>query len=101
MYCTRHQVILSTCWLSIVLVLMCNVFIFAHAAAEPKQDLAFSEEDKQFLDKLIAEFLFDPIGAQRISIKDTRRNVWGEVVQITVEGWLVPGDGVKPATIFS
>jgi hypothetical protein len=100
MYCVRRQLTSVACWLSIVSTLICNSFIAGHAAAEPQQKSILSEQDKQFLDKLIAEFLFDPKGAQRVLIQNAVRDVWGAVHQTTMEGWLVPSDGAKPPTVF-
>lgn len=72
----------------------------AYAAEQCEQKTVLSQQDKQFLDKLIAEFLFDPKGAQRVLIKNAERDVWGAVHQATAAGWLVPGDGTKAAMVF-
>src|SRR5262245_29360745 len=53
------QVILVTCWIFIISSLIFNLFVFGHAAAEPKQDLAPSEEQLP-LDQRMMNILTDP-----------------------------------------
>jgi hypothetical protein len=48
-----------------------------------------SADDKAFLDGLMKDFLFDPRGAQRVSVKVVVRSVWGGDAEGWSEGWLV------------
>jgi len=61
-----------------------------------------SKADRDFLDCLISEFLFDPKGAVRVcihagAIRPTRPFSWGGD---TREGWLVGGRGREPDRVY-
>src|SRR5215472_14487051 len=105
MRCTRCQVILATCWISIASALTCNVFVFGHAAAEPKQDPALSEK-RPPLDERMMNILTDP----KTSF-DAKREAAGNLAALNREddpnspgireyaNWLCPTeDGYAPCT---
>src|SRR5438552_14243295 len=59
-----------------------------------------SGEDKKYLDKLMKDFLFDPSGAERVTVKVTVRSVWGGASEMAAEGWYVPGKDGKPGRVY-
>jgi hypothetical protein len=59
-----------------------------------------SSEDAKYLDKLMREFLFDPTGAERVSIKVIVRSVWGGAGETAADGWYVPGKEGKPGRVY-
>ncbi len=71
----------------------------ARAAAPPAQE-KLSAEDRQFLDGLLQEFLFDPKGARRVLVKTSRRTVWAASRVDLRQGWLVPARGKQPARVY-
>ena len=46
------------------------------------------------------DFLFDPSGAERVSVKVTVRSVWGGAGDMAAEGWYVPGKDGKPGRVY-
>ena len=74
------------------------VVVQAHAVEETP---SLTAEDKQYLDGLMREFLFDPEGAERVAVKTVARTVRATVEEITAEGWLVAGKDGKPGRVFS
>ena len=69
-------------------------------AAEPAaKATGLSAADQKLLDGLMKQFLFDPKGAQYVRVKTTCRTVWASTGEILREGWLVPGQNGKIATV--
>jgi hypothetical protein len=63
---------------------------------EPAQESPLAAEDRRLLEGLLADFLFDPRGAERVSVKfdlDGGRSK-------KREGWLVAGKDGKPGRVF-
>ncbi len=65
-----------------------------------EQNLGLSAEGKKFLDSLMKDFLFDPKGAQRVSVKLPVRTIWGTSEQIQAAGWFVPGKDGEPGRVY-
>jgi hypothetical protein len=64
---------------------------------EPPKSL--TAEDKKYLDGLMTEFLFDPKGAERVTIRNAVWSLGGASIE-GVDGWYVPGTGGKPARVY-
>jgi hypothetical protein len=89
--------------------LACALFLLLGAAvadparnppAEDKTSPALSADDVKLLDRLAADFLFDPVGAQRVRINTVARDVWGKTRNVQREGWYVPAKGDRPARVY-
>jgi hypothetical protein len=59
-----------------------------------------SGEDAKYLNKLLKDFLFDPAGAERVSVKVIVRSVWGSASEVPTDGWYVPGKNGKPGRVY-
>jgi hypothetical protein len=57
-------------------------------------------EDKKYLDSLMKEFLFDPQGAERVSVKTLVRTVRGTSSEEICEGWFVRGADGAPDRVY-
>jgi hypothetical protein len=68
-------------------------------APAAEKEPALTAEDKKYLDGLMKEFLFDPQGAQRVTVKVLVRSVWASSEKATAEGWLVAGKKGKPGRV--
>jgi hypothetical protein len=69
----------------------------AHSsAAEPKLGL----EDTRYLEKLVADFLFDPTGAEWVTGEFTYYRVWGGTDTKPRDGWLVRGKGAQGNRVY-
>ena len=66
------------------------------SGAEPK----LTAEDAKYLDKLIADFLFDPTGAERVTGEFPYYSVWGRTGTMSRDGWLVRGKGGQGNRVF-
>src|SRR5262245_14117802 len=63
---------------------------------------ALTADDKKYLDGLMKDFLFDPKGAERVSVKVEIRNAWAHSSEDTAQGWYVPGlDGARGRVYFT
>lgn len=69
-------------------------------ADDKEKEPTLTAEDKTLLDGLFKDFLFDPTGAERVSVKATVRTVWAASREAEVEGWLVPGKDGKPGRVY-
>jgi len=69
--------------------------------AEPGQS-KLTQSDREYLDSLFREFLFDPIGAERVRVKvpDPRFGAWSEAELTARDGWLVKGTKGEPDRVF-
>ena len=65
--------------------------------SEPPKTL--SAEDKKYLDGLMAEFLFDPKGAERVTIRTSVGSLGGVSAE-EVDGWYVPGMNGQPSRVY-
>jgi hypothetical protein len=84
--------------LSLLILLLCLALAGGELPADPKEP-ALAAEDKTYLDGLMKEFLFDPKGAQRVTVKLTVRTVWAASDQALADGWYVPGAMGKPGRV--
>jgi len=66
----------------------------------PNKDPVLTAEDKKYLDGLMKEFLFDPIGAERVSVKANIHTIWGVPNEVEIECWLVPGKVGRPGRVY-
>src|SRR5260370_297410 len=62
---------------------------------------SLKDQDKQFLEGLLKNDLFDPKGAQRVSVMVILRSVWGGSANTPREGWLVNPKGHAPRVFFT
>jgi hypothetical protein len=54
---------------------------------------SISPDDEKLLSALMKDFLFDPLGAQRVEAPATVRSVWGGAQILQLQGWLVQKNG--------
>jgi hypothetical protein len=85
--------------LTIVSVVLLSCAFVAPMPATAK-DPTLSVEDKKYLDGLIKEFLFDPKGAERVTVKMVVHSVWGSADDASAEGWFVAGRDGKPGRVY-
>ena len=85
----------SSCFLMATLSLVLT-FPATMIAAEPK---TLSSEDKTFLDGLLKDLLFDPVGAERVTVNVIERTVWAKEEKKTADGWLKAEAG-RPARVY-
>ncbi len=71
----------------------------ARAAEPAARPPALSAADQKLLDGLLKQSLFDPQGAQYVRVKTMCRTVWASEGDVLREGWLVPGQNGKTATV--
>ena len=82
-------------------VVLLGLCVSVNQAADTKTQAheKLTAKDRQLLEGLFKEFLFDPEGAKRVRVKTTLRNAWAQVVPVQLEGWLVAGKGDSPARV--
>ncbi len=85
--------------LSLVVALLLFSSVVGRVPAVDKAP-TLTAEDKKYLDGLMKEFLFDPNGAERVTVKVVVRTVWASSRDTTAEGWLVAGKDGKPGRVF-
>jgi hypothetical protein len=86
--------------LSLTLPLLLAVALAVAAPVASRQKPALTAEDRKYLDGLMKDFLFDPQGAERVSIKMVVRTVWTDTEVVQVGGWFVPGKGDMPGRVY-
>src|SRR5262249_40377211 len=67
---------------------------------DPAEAEPLAAEEKQLLDGLFEQLLFDPKGAQRVRVKIAMRTAWGGSEQVEREGWLRAGTGGQPDRVY-
>lgn len=89
---SRHRLFVS---LALLLPVTC-------AWGEPavEKEPALTAEDKKYLDGLMREFLFDPKGAERVTVPTVVRTVWASADEVAADGWLVPGKDGRPGRVY-
>ncbi|QEL20687.1 hypothetical protein [Limnoglobus roseus] len=80
----------------VLVVLLVAEFAVPPAAAD---EPTLAAADKKYLDGLMADFLFDPKGAERVAVPVVVRTVWATADEGTTEGWLVPAKDGKPGRV--
>ena len=72
----------------------------ANAAEPATKSSGLTDSDKKLLDKILKQFLFDPVGSQYVQVKTTCRTAWGSDGQIARYGWLKSEKPGYPARVF-
>lgn len=57
-------------------------------------------QDKEYLEGLMKEFVFDPKGAVRVRVKTIVRTAWGASDDAPSEGWLVVGKDGRDGRVY-
>src|SRR5262245_16988828 len=69
-------------------------------AGDQEKAPVLSDADKNYLDELAHDFLFDPALAKRVRVKTPERDVWTKTRTAEREGWYMPAKGNRPARIY-
>src|SRR4051794_33472083 len=84
----------------LMLALLVPIALTGGACVAPQQAPALTADDRTFLDGLMKEFLFDPRGAERAAVRTVIRTVWAAADEVSLDGWLVPGQAGLPGRIY-
>ncbi|WP_157370000.1 hypothetical protein [Zavarzinella formosa] len=87
----------TVCWAAL---LICVFPLSAGRMPAAEKAARLTDEDKKFLAALVKDFLFDPAGAERVSVPVVIRTVWTRSEKKTTEGWLVAGKDGNPDRVF-
>jgi hypothetical protein len=68
--------------------------------ADSPKDSALSKEDREYLDGLFRDFLFDPTGAERVRVKVVKHGRWANSEPEPRDGWLVKGKKGEPDRVY-
>src|SRR5829696_905052 len=78
----------------------CLVAVFILTTSASAVDPKLTAEDAKYLDKLLADCLFDPAGAERVRGEFPVYSPSGRGGHVTREGWLVPRKKGEPTRVY-
>src|SRR5262245_6092684 len=76
------------------------VVLLAPPRAAGQERPGLTADDKELFNRLMREFLFDPKGAERVSVRIVRRSVWGAAADAVDHAWYVASINGKPGQIY-
>lgn len=82
------------------ILLVASLLSIQIADGESPKESALSKSDREYLDSLFREFLFDPTGAERVRIEVVDRSRWSGSEKKKCDVWLVKGKKGEPDRVY-